>query len=372
MVVAAVALLVTACARPPALAPTPSALAPPAPARNVPPLDDPADRARFDCAVEVQRAQGFDPGASITRGSLIGLFAGGFVGGGLGALFGLINDVPGSSAAAGAIVGGGAGATVGGPLALHLDGAAYVRGLDACLAAHTAGTRTSAPPIAEAGLVEYRLRMVSLRHEAFASYLSTTELTNGASGPGLMRLAAAADAGALERGIVLYDRHLVPAPESVARAFGATPVDARVRLGGGGRDVWDEARWLGRPGERTVWLVTPRARRAQELRRIGLSDVSALAQFRPASAGMLGGAAEAVVTVPLPYLRHVEERGEAGAYVDRALDRSRGIGALVAVNHDAAFPDLVYLVITHAVNTATYEAVLAWGPRGEGRELPRE
>jgi hypothetical protein len=366
---AAVVLLVTACATPSGPTPGPAAIVPPAPARNQPPLDDPADRARFDCAVAVQRAQGFDPGASITKGSLIGLLLGGFVGGSLGALFGLIGDVPGPSASLGAVAGGGAGAMVGGLLALRWDSQAYVRGLDACLAASRAALQPSSP---EAGLVEYRLRLVSLRHDAFASYLSTAELADGASGPGLMRLAAAADAGALQRGVVLYDRHLVPASEPVARAFGATPVDARVRLGGGGRDVWDEARWFGRPGERTVWVVTPRMRRAQEVRRVGLSDVTALAQFQPTAPGLLGGGRESSVTVSLQYLRSAEERGAAGAYVDRVLDRSRGIGALVAVNDDAAFPDRVYLVVNHAVRTATYEAVLAWGPRGDGRDLPRE
>ena len=369
---AAVALLLTACASPPVGPPGPSAIAPPAPVRNVPPLDDPAARVQFDCAVEVQRAQGFDPGASLTRGSLIGLLVGGFVGGGLGALFGLINDVPGPSASVGAIVGGGAGAMVGGLLALHSDRAAYGRGLTACLAAHAAGARTPPPPSADTGLVEYRLRLVNLQHDAFTSYLTTAELADGASGPGLMRLAAAADAGDLGGGVVLYDRHLVPAPEPVARAFGATPVEARVKLGGGERDVWDEARWLGRPGERTVWIVTPRARRAQEVRRVGLSDVAALAQFRPTSPPLLARVPEASVAVPLPYVRSVEERGVAGAYIDRALDRSRGIAALVAVNDDVVFPDRVYLVVTHAVRPATYEAVLAWARRGGERETQRD
>jgi hypothetical protein len=187
-----------------------------------------------------------------------------------------------------------------------------------------------------------------------------------------MRLAAAVDAGTLERGVVLYDRHLVPASEPVARAFGATPVDARVKLGGAGRDYWDEVRWLGRPGDRTVWIVTPRARGDQEVRRVGLSDVTGLAQFRPMPPPLFGGAPAASVAVPLPYLRHVEERVAAGAYVDRTLDRSRGIAVLVAVNDDAVYPDHVYLVVTHAVRTATYEAVLAWGRRGQERELPRE
>jgi hypothetical protein len=320
--------------------------------------------------VEVQRAQDFDPGLSLRNGALIGAVIVGAIGASLGALFGLISDVPGKSAAAGAIVGGGAGMLAGGLFKLESDTAAYHRGLAACLIA-----RPAAPPAVTPapGLVEYRLRTLSLRHDAFASFLSTAELTDGATGPGLMRLASAADAGALGRGVVLYDRHVAPVDAPAARAFGAAPVEARVKLGGAGTDVWDEARWYGKPGERTVWVVTARNnRRPAELRRLALSDVTALAQFRPLPAPLFGAAPEAAVAVPFSYLHHAEARGAAGAYLDRTLDRGRALAAVVAVNDDLVFPDRVYLVVTHATSAATYEALLAWGGRGEERELPRD
>ena len=46
---------------------------------------------------------------------------------------------------------------------------------------------------------------------------------------------------------------------------------------------------------------------------------------------------------------------------------------MVARNDDAVFPDRVYLVVTHALTAATYEAVLAWGDRGleRGTTEPR-
>jgi hypothetical protein len=255
----------------------------------------------------------------------------------------------------------------GGLYKLHADSAAYERGVAACLAA-----RPVEPPAPVAGLVEYRLRTLSLRHDAFASFLSTAELADGVAGPGLIRLAGAADTGELARGVVLYDRHVAAVDAPVARAFGAAVVEARVKLGGGGRDYWDEARWHGTPGERTVWAISARTnRRPQEVRRVGLSDVTALAQFRPSRPPLFGATPEATVAVPFSYLHRAEERGVAGAYVDRALDRSRGIAAIVAVSDDAVFPDRVYLIVTHAASTATYEAVVAWGGRGEERELPR-
>ena len=204
-----------------------------------------------------------------------------------------------------------------------------------------------------------------MRHQAFASFLSTAELADGAAGPGLQRLAEVADAGQLEHGAVLLDRHVseVVAPG----AFGATPVTARVKLGGARRDYWDEARWIGKPGERTVWVITARNRRPQELRRIGLSDPTGLTHYLPLREPLFGRAPEAAVAVGLSSLQHAQERGAAGGWVDRALDRSRGIGALVAVNDAELFADRVYLVVTHAASAATYEAVLAWGQRGQER-----
>ena len=134
-------------------------------------------------------------------------------------------------------------------------------------------------------------------------------------------------------------------------------------LAGGRRDFWDEVRWYGKPGERTVWVTTARNRRPQEVRRLGLSDVAALAQFRPSPRPQFGAHAEATVSVGLSYLLHVQDNGEAAAYVDHALDRSRGIAAVVAVSADPVFPDRIYFIVNHAVSAATYEAVVAWGPR---------
>jgi hypothetical protein len=337
--------------------------APPAPSRNTAAVDDPAERLRFACAVDVQQAQGFDPGRSLRDGALLGAVIAGAMGAGLGALFGLIGDIPGRAASAGAIVGGSIGLLAGGLLKLGGDKAAYERGLAACLAA----ARPPEAPAA-AGLVEYRLRTLNVWHEAFASFLASAELRDGVAGPGLVRLAGAADTGELPRGVVLFDRHIAVPEPPVTQAFGAAPAEARVKLAGGERDYWDEARWLGRPGERTVWMITARNRRPQEVRRLGLSDVTAIAQFRPVRPPLFGARPEATVAVPLGIVEHAQTRGTAGAYVDRTLDRSRAISALVALNDDLAFPDRVYLIVRHATGPATYEAVVGWAERAFGRE----
>jgi len=158
----------------------------------------------------------------------------------------------------------------------------------------------------------------------------------------------------------------------VARAFTATPVTARVKRGGARGDYWDEVRWYGKPGDRTVWMVTSsRNRRPQEVRRVALSDPTALAQYRPLPQPLFGATPEAAVSITLSYLLHAQEHGRAGTWADRALDRSRGITAIVGVNDDQVFPDRVYLAVTHAVSAATYEAVLAWSLRTDDREPPR-
>jgi hypothetical protein len=369
----AVALVTAACARdfegtgPRAVAAPapPAAPQPPNPARNTAARNDPADRARFECAVTVQRAQDFDPGASVLKGALIGAPVGGAPGAALGALFGLIGDVPGAGAAAGAIALGGIGIMAGGLIALDADAAAYERGVAACLAG------PSAPPVAEPGLVEYRLRVLNVRHDAFTSFLGVPELGDGAAGPGLVRLAASADGGTLEYGAVLLDRHVVAVAEPTARAFGATPAPGRVKLGGIRRDYWDEARWYGKPGERSVWEITARNRRPQEVRRVGLSEPAALAQYQPVRRPLFGARPEASVAVPLGYLLAAQTRGRVGGWLGHTIDGSRGIAAVVGTNDDELFPDRVYLVVTHAASAATYEALLAWSERGDDRERAR-
>jgi hypothetical protein len=353
--VTALAVVTGGCA---SVEPTPvvvGPIVPPSPARNTAAVADPADERRFACAVEVQRAQQLDPGRSLHDGALLGAVLVGAAGAGLGAVLGLIGDIPGKAAAVGAIVGGGAGAAAGGLLKLDGDSAAYERGVAACMS-----VPRPAPMAVPAGLVEYRLRTVSLRQEAFSSFLGAAELDDGAAGPGLVRLAAAADSGALERGIVLYDRRLAP-------AFATEPTDLRVKRGGAGRDYWEEARWYGRPGERTVWILTARNRRPQEVRRLALSDVRGLAQFRPSRPPLFGASPSAAVAFPLGLVQHAETRGAGMAVVTGALDPSRGVAALVARNDDLAYPDRVYLVVTHAATAATYEAVVAWGERAVER-----
>ena len=74
--------------------------------------------------------------------------------------------------------------------------------------------------------IEYRLRVANVRDEAFTSFLTSRELHDGATGPGLDPLESSLDTGDFPKAVLLYDRHLQAASESTARDYRAVPVRA--------------------------------------------------------------------------------------------------------------------------------------------------
>jgi hypothetical protein len=226
------------------------------------------------------------------------------------------------------------------------------------------------PMASAAGAVEYRLQVANLFDTAFYSFLRSAELRDGASGPGLDRLAAAIDQGQLPRGPMLWDRHPEQPPASVAKAYGAKRVRAEVTLGGDGDQLWDEVRWDGQPGEQTVWLITPGARQPQRMLRVALKGAGPVRQFLPYK--VTGGSARAAaVTYPLNFLWFHEERGTVwDRYLSAKLDLSNGIAAVIAENFNRTFPDRVYLFVRQGPQPTTYKAMLVWRTRHEDQEAP--
>ncbi len=76
---------------------------------------------------------------------------------------------------------------------------------------------------APAAAIEYRLRVANVRDEAFTSFLTSGELHDGATGPGLDRLEASLDTGDFPKAVLLYDRHLQAASDATARSYRAVP-----------------------------------------------------------------------------------------------------------------------------------------------------
>lgn len=219
--------------------------------------------------------------------------------------------------------------------------------------------------------VEYRLQVVNLYENSFASFLKPGELKDGASGPGLVALEASLDRGEVPTGALLYDRHLQATREGIARAYGGVPVRAAIQPGGWEAQLWDEARWEGKPGEQSVWVIVPTDRRPQELRRLALRGGGPLRQFQPYTIPPNGKRFPAV-SFPLNFLWAQEELGRAwSSYVSPVLDLSDGVGAVVGVNHDRMFADHVYLIVTQGAEPTTYKAVLAWRQRREDIDTPK-
>lgn len=232
--------------------------------------------------------------------------------------------------------------------------------------------------VTPAQAVEYRLEVASLWESALYPFAKAAELRDGASGPGLDQLEASLDQGAMPHAVILRDRTLRWSSEAVARAYGTVRVLAEIKPAGEGRR-WDEVRWEGKPGERSVWMVLPSGSgRPQQLYRTVLKGAGPMRQFLPYVP--VNGSRSAAVKYPLNFLWFHEERGLIwDRYVSRSLDLSEGLGAVVGENFNQAFPDQVYLIVQHGAQPTTYKAVLLWrdpaynfeAPRSPGNPTPR-
>lgn len=213
-----------------------------------------------------------------------------------------------------------------------------------------------------AGAAEYRLQVVSVYEEAFSALLRPGELVDGAAGPGLNRLEASLDRAEFPMGAILWDRPLETARDRTARAYGAVIVRPDVPKTEVPK-LWHELRWEGRPGEQTVWKVSPTGLRIGQLDRVALKGRGDLRHFLPFTAGTNGRRGQALA-VPLLYLSAEEERGTLWPeYLSRVVDLADGIAAVVGVNPNRSFADEVYLLVRHGDHPITYKAVLSWRPR---------
>lgn len=224
-------------------------------------------------------------------------------------------------------------------------------------------------PPAPASAVEYRLKVVSIWEGTFASFLRTGEWDDAASGPGLDRLEASLDRGEVGTSNLIYDRHLQPASQRTARAYGGVAIDAKVLRGGEAGVAWDEVRWEGKPGEQSVWVVRPSSRLPQALVYLALRGIGPIRQFQPYR--VPSGTKVAVVQIPIRYLDFGERRATLWEKdLASRLDLSRGIGVVVGFNDDTSFPDQATLVVSQGAEPTTYKAVLVWRLRAREQQSP--
>src|SRR5260370_12898404 len=83
-------------------------------------------------------------------------------------------------------------------------------------------------PGAPAHAVEYRLLVASVFDTALTSLVTVKDLSDGATGPGLVRLATGLDTGEIDGGAVPPGRSLTSVPDSIARAWGGVAIPADI------------------------------------------------------------------------------------------------------------------------------------------------
>ena len=222
--------------------------------------------------------------------------------------------------------------------------------------------------------VEYRLLVASVFDTALPSFVTAKDLDYGATGPGLVRLETGLDTGEVNWGAMPAGRSLTRVPESTARAWGGVAIPADIARGGIGVGRWDEVRWQGSPGQRSIWAVWPTgANRPEAVIRVTLQGAGEVRLYPPYT--RTGTERLAVLQIPLPLIAFYENRGNLwDKWVGKGLDLSQGIGAVVGLNSDALYPDVLYLIVEQGDQPTTYRAVVSWSDRDidrEGRFNPR-
>ena len=211
-----------------------------------------------------------------------------------------------------------------------------------------------------AGAVEYRLKVANIFDQAMTSFLSPGESNDGATGPGFQRLAALLDQGSGDRGMNVTHRPLNAVPDSIARAWGGVAIQAQIARGGV-VSYWDEVRWDGRPGERSIWIVKSNGRESpQAVNHVVLKGTTPLTLYQPYTAAC-GTTRVPVMKLGIPLIAFQESRGDVwDKYVAKSLNLGHGIGVVVGVNNDAVLPNLAYIIVEQGPTPTTFEVVITW------------
>lgn len=216
--------------------------------------------------------------------------------------------------------------------------------------------------------VEYRLLVANVFEASLTSFVGTQELYNGASGPGLVQLEKVLDVGDMDRGAMPAQRSLMSVPDRIARAWGGVAIHSDILHGGIDIGRWDEVRWQGKPGERSIWIVRSYGnQRPQAIVRMTLEGSGPVRLYQPYARS--GRDRVAVMQMPQPLIGHYESHGNVwDKWVAQGLDLGQGIAAVVGLNNNALFADLVYLIVNQNDQPTTYKAVIAWSDREIDRE----
>jgi hypothetical protein len=218
--------------------------------------------------------------------------------------------------------------------------------------------------------IEYRLRVANLYREAFSHYLDGP-IETGSGELVMSRMEKALDEGTIARGALLSDRTFRYGWDALAESFEAVKVITEVHPLESPRR-WDEAVWDGKPGERSVWVITPSSRHFEEVNQVAVKAAgpdAALRYYVPYRAALIARP-QTVIGYPLSFLRFYEGRGDLWQrYLSRSVDLGKGIAVVVGINDNSTFPDWVYVVVDQPPSSTTFKVVIGW-QRREAREAP--
>ena len=219
-----------------------------------------------------------------------------------------------------------------------------------------------------AGAEEYRLQVANLYRESFAHFVEGP-IRTGSGELAMPNLERALDSGDISPGALLTDRVIRYGWDELVHGFGAVKVRASVSPGEG-RRRWDEAVWEGKPGERSVFVISASATNQQEVYQIALNgqaDGSTLRYYVPYK--VTGDPRPApVVAYSLVFLRFYADRGNLWSqYLSRSVSLADGLAAVIGINENPSFADWVYFVVEHPARPTTFKAVVGWERRSADR-----
>lgn len=210
-----------------------------------------------------------------------------------------------------------------------------------------------------AAAVEYRLLVASVQEQGVTAYLPA-RVGQGMGEVALPRLEAALDAGRFPRGVLLPGRDAHRGDPALSRAFGAVAVN-EAPAPSEPAGLWQEIRWEGTPGQRSLWVIAPRLNDFQEVYHLALGAGGPARYVIPYTGN--GAARRAAMTLPLALLSADAPGDLWQSRLAPLVDLSGGLAVIVGTNSDLTTADHVFLVVEHPREPRTFKAVIAWRPR---------
>jgi hypothetical protein len=220
-------------------------------------------------------------------------------------------------------------------------------------------------PVASAE--EYRLQVANLYRDSFAHFIAGPIRTGSGELP-MPGLERALDSGDISPGALLTDRVVRYGWDEMLRGFGAVKPRASISPGQD-RRRWDEAVWEGKPGERTVFVISASATNHQEVYQVALNgkaDGSTLRYYLPYR--VTGNPQPSpVVAYSLIFLRFHGDRDDLWTrYLSRSVSLADGLAAVIGINENPTFADWVYFIVEHPARPTTFKAVIGLERRRSG------